>query len=403
MTEYLFSGLKVIDASAVIAAPVAATILADFGADVIKVEQPGTGDMLRGISYIATTPDADTNYLWHMDGRNKRSIVLDLKTTAGMEVLRRLVADCDVFVTNHPLPVRRALKLNYDDLKPLNPRLIYASLSAYGEEGPDRDGKGFDQLAYWSRSGLMDLMRDPSRAPTQGLPGMGDHPTGVALYAGIVTALLRRERTGEGGRVHTSLLANGLWSASSVAQGGFAGGDLAGFRERNRVVSPGLKPYRTKDDRWLILNMLRTPEEFGRFLDTLGDDRLKDPRFETPRSRFDHRAEFGEIVEGIILERTSDEWLALFRENHVPVNRVAVLEEVIEDPQIRINQMVVPPVDPDVGVPLIINHPIKVDGVPQVGPKRGPELAEHTDEILKELGYTDAEIQALRDEGAIQD
>jgi len=139
----------------------------------------------------------------------------------------------------------------------------------------------------------------------------------------------------------------------------------------------------------------------GRFLDTLGDERLKDPKFETPRSRFDHRAEFGEIVERIIRERTSDEWMDLFRENNVPVNRVAVLEEVIEDPQIRINEMVVPPVDPEVDVPLIINHPIKVDGVPQVGPKRGPDLAEHTDEILKELGYSDAQIQALRDEGAV--
>jgi crotonobetainyl-CoA:carnitine CoA-transferase CaiB-like acyl-CoA transferase len=172
VTPYLFSGLKVIDCASVIAAPAAATMLADFGADVIKVEQPGIGDMLRLLSSIDTTPDADPDWFWELHGRNKRSLELDLKSAEGQEVLQRLVADADVFITNYPYPVREALGLTYETLRELNPTLIYASLTAYGEEGPERDRKGFDQLAYWARSGLMDIMREPDTLPTQGLPGI---------------------------------------------------------------------------------------------------------------------------------------------------------------------------------------------------------------------------------------
>ena len=198
MSDYLLSGLKVLDVATVIAGPVASMILADFGAEVIKIEQPPEGDMLRKLSFMPNTPDADNNYCWQMDARNKKSIALDLKSEKGMEVMHRLIAECDIYITNQPFPVRRSLKLNYEDVKPLNPQVIYASLSAYGEKGPEMDGKGFDQIAYWARSGLMDLMREDGTKPTQALPGMGDHPTGVALYASIVTALLHREKTGEG-------------------------------------------------------------------------------------------------------------------------------------------------------------------------------------------------------------
>ena len=260
MDDYLFSGLKVIDCAIVIAAPAAAMILADFGADVIKIEQPGEGDMLRMLSHIPTTPNEAGDWFWQLDGRNKRSIALDLKTASDMEILHKLVAQCDVFITNQPYSVRDSLGLGYDALKPLNERMIYASLTAYGEQGPERDRKGFDQLAYWARSGLMDLMRAPNTTPTQGLPGMGDHPTGVALYAGIVTALLRRERTGEGGIVHTSLLANGLWSAAGIAQGAMAGGDMQTYRDVNLVNGAMFQVYRTVDDRWLQFNMVRNEE-----------------------------------------------------------------------------------------------------------------------------------------------
>jgi len=402
VSDYLFSGLKVIDCATVIAAPAAAMMLGDFGADVIKVEQPGQGDMLRMLSDVPATPYADSNWFWQMDGRNKRSISLDLKTRGGLEVLHKLVAECDVFITNQPYTVREDIGLTYEMLKPLNKKMIYASLTAYGEAGEERDRKGFDQLAYWARSGLMDLMREPGTKPAQGLPGMGDHPTGVALYAGIVTALLRRERTGEGGMVHTSLLANGLWSASGIAQGVLAGGDMPLYRELNRVDMAMMRPYRTKDDRWLQFNMIRNEELLDLLLTALDAIHLlADDRFSTPELMYQHRGDFGNALQAIVETKTKDEWLPIFESLDLPVNLVAIVEETICDQQIFENRMAVRPEAPDIDTPLIINHPVKVSTVPQVGPTRAPELSEHADEILSELGYADDDISTLREEGAL--
>jgi crotonobetainyl-CoA:carnitine CoA-transferase CaiB-like acyl-CoA transferase len=402
MSEYLFSGLKVIDCATVIAAPAAAMILADFGADVVKIEQPGDGDMLRMLASIPTTPYAAGNWFWQLDGRNKRSIALNLKTPQGLEVLHRLVRGCDVFITNQPYSVRDSLGLGYEDLAPLNERMVYASLTAYGEKGPERERKGFDQLAYWARSGLMDLMREPGTMPTQGLPGMGDHPTGVSLYAGIVTALLHRERTGKGSLVHTSLLANGLWSVSGIAQGVMAGGNMPLYRELNHANSVLARPYRTRDDRWLQFNMLRGRKMLSQLLTAIDAPHLiDDERLSTEKLMFENRAALGDELQAIIKAKTSDEWLSAFASYSLPVNRVAVVEETGTDPQILQNDMAVAPQDEDLELPLVINHPVRVEGVRQVGPRRAPDLGEHAEEILKELGYDDETIADLRGQGAL--
>lgn len=402
MSDYLFSGLKVIDCATVIAAPVAAMMLGDFGADVIKIEQPGEGDMLRLLSNVAGAPQSGTDWFWQMDGRNKRGLTLNLKTPEGQEVLRKLVAECDVFITNQPYGVRDSLNLTYEDLQPLNDRMIYASLTAYGEQGPERDRKGFDQLAYWARSGLMDLMRERGTRPTQGLAGMGDHPTGVAIYAGIVTALLQREKTGRGGMVHTSLLANGLWSVSGVAGGAMAGGDMVAYRTATEHYPGMFNPYECADGRWLQFNMIRNEELLSltfAAMDVL--HLLTDPRFETLELMYENRADLMAALKPVVRAKTSDEWLQIFAEYQLPINRVARVEETPEDPQILINKMAVAPDDPEHPVPLVINHPVKVTSVPQVGPKRAPTIGEHNEEILAELGYDAATIGELREKGVI--
>ncbi len=402
MSDYLFSGLKVLDVGTAIAGPVAATILADFGADVIKIEEPDQGDMLRLFSYIPTTPDAGNDYFWQMDARNKRSLTLNLKDKRAIEVLHKLIRECDVYITNQPFPVRRSLGLEYHDLKPLNPGMIYASLTAAGESGPDKDTKGFDLVAYWGRSGLMDLVRSTDSTPSQALPGMGDHPTAVSLYASIVTALLHRERTGEGSMVHTSLLANGIWSAASIAQGGLAGGDLDAYRESNRIPGVMGRVYRTRDKRYLQLTMVRTEQNVTDLLLALGvPDLFSDEHLATPEGRLAHRAALSDVFQDILARKDADEWLRIFAQGNVPVKKVATIDEAILDEQLLVNDMVVKPEDDACGIPLIINHPVKVDGVKQVGPLRAPEIGEHSRQILLELGYMDEEIRALREEGAV--
>lgn len=403
MSQYLLSGLKVIDCATVIAAPAAATMLADIGAEVIKIEQPGDGDMLRILSDIDTTPFAESDWFWELHGRNKRSLALDMKSADGIEVLHRLVASADVFITNHPHPVRETLGFTYDDVRKLNPAIIYASLTAYGEQGQERNRKGFDQLAYWARSGLMELMREPGTRPTQGLPGMGDHPTAVSIYAGIMTALLHRERTGEGAMVHTSLLANGLWSAAGIAQGVLAGGDMEQFRDINRMYGPTLRPYETSDGRWLQFNMIRSEEMLTEMLIALDAVALlADPRFPDMATMFGSAREpFGDEIDRIIRTKTAAHWIQTFDDRGLPVNLVAEVEETATDEQIRLNAMVVEPDDGELETPLIINNPINVTTVPPVGPQRAPTLGEHGPEILAELGYTAEQIDELVTQGII--
>ena len=402
MSDYLFSGLKVLDCATVIAAPAAAMMLADYGADVIKIEQPGEGDMLRMLGDIPTTPYADSDWFWQLDGRNKRGVALDLKQTAGMEILRKLVAGCDVVITNQPYSVRESLGITYEDLKPLNPGMIYASLTAYGEKGPERQRKGFDQLAYWARSGLMELMREPGTMPTQGLPGMGDHPTGVALYAGIVTALLNRERSGEGSMVETSLLANGLWSAAGIAQGVMADGDMPLYRSLNESPPAMMRPYETLDGRWLQFNMIRNEDLQSLLFVAMGaPEILADARFSSQELMFENRELLGRELQKIIKQNVAKHWLKIFDSYELPVNLVALVEESKNDPQVLQNQMVVAPEDDRIKTPLIIEHPIQISNVPKVGPICAPALGEHTGEVLADLGYSVAEVTRLRESGVI--
>jgi crotonobetainyl-CoA:carnitine CoA-transferase CaiB-like acyl-CoA transferase len=400
--DFLFAGLKVLDVGSWIAGPVAATILADYGADVIKIESPGDGDPYRQLSATPSAPDADVNYMWQMDGRNKRSLALNLKTPEGMAILKKLVSDCDVYITNQPFPMRRKLGLGYEDLKPLNPGMIFASLTAYGEQGPDSDREGFDLVAYWARTGLMDLVRAPGAPPAQGLPGMGDHPSAVALYASIVTALLKRERTGEGSLVHTSLLANGLWSMACIAQGGFAGGQFDRYRATKATPQFVTTLYRTSDDRWLQFSMIRGPDDLIQLFDTLGlGSIIRDARFSTPEARLQHGTELVCLVQDVLIMADSDDWLARFKAAGVNANRVGIVEETLDDEMLKLNNMVVAPTDGDMGMPWVVNHPINAANVPQVGPKRAPDVGEHSRQILQSLGYDDAQIDDLLARGVI--
>ncbi len=398
--SHVFAGLKVLDVGTWIAGPVSTTMLADYGADVIKIEIPGAGDPYRALPSFPATPNASANYTWLMDGRNKRSITLNLATDEGRRVLLQLVRECDVYVTNQPLAMRRRFGLTYEDLAPENPRMIFASLTAYGEQGPERDREGFDLVAYWSRTGLMDIVRAPGAEPSQSVPGMGDHPTAVSLYAAIVTALLRRQQTGAGGMVHTSLVANGLWSASCIAQAKFMNGDFSNYLHPTKMPATRAL-YETADHRWFNFTMVRTPEEVDRLFIVVGAaELLSQPEFATPELRFENGAALVAALRSKIRTRTSQEWLTLFAEYEVPGALVGVLDDLPNDPQLKVNNMIVEPKEA-VGAPWVINHPVNVESTARRGVYRAPDVGEHTDEVLAELGISEEQIAGMRRAGII--
>src|ERR1700726_5213735 len=231
--ENIFSGLKVVDLASFIAGPGAATILSDFGADVVKVEPP-EGELWTKGQKTAPQPHSEEPYPFQLANRNKRGVALNLKAASAQQVLEKLVKWADVFIVNTPHSARKKLKLEYEDVAQWNPRLIYADLTGYGEKGPDASLPGFDITAYWARSGLLSLTRDAGAPPTWPVSGSGDHATAVGLFSGIVMGLYRRERTGKGSYVTTSLLAEGIWAARVSIPGAPSGAKFFGVHDRKR-------------------------------------------------------------------------------------------------------------------------------------------------------------------------
>ena len=337
MAEALFAGLRVLDCASFIAGPAAATVLADFGADVVKIEPTGEGDMYRQLYKMPGQPVSDHNWGWMLTGRSKRSVALDLKSEAGRAVLYRLVEGADVFVTNYPQPVRRRLGFAPDDLAPLNDRLIYAALSAYGETGPEAEKTGFDSTAYWARSGLMDLVRaDASTPPARSVAGMGDHPSAMALYAAIATALYRREKTGRGGFVGTSLLANGLWANGCFIQSVLCGGTIPPRPPRAGMPNAVTNMYHTQDGRWFSLAVLNEERQFLPLLRAIGrEDLAGDPRFATIPERRRHVAALIGILDAVFAAHPLSHWRAALDAAGITFGIVGTVDEIADDPQMH--------------------------------------------------------------------
>src|SRR5215469_7165508 len=305
-TDNIFSGLKVVDLSSFVAGPGTAVILSDFGADVIKVEPPN-GDPWRFAHKIPPQPLADDAYQWHLANRNKRSITLDLKSPSAQRVLQELVTWADVLIVNTPHPARKKLKLEYDDVAQWNPRLIYADLTGFGEKGPDSELPGFDITSYWARSGLLSMTRDAGVPPTWPVAGSGDNATAVGIYSAIVTALYRRERTGKGAYVTTSLLAEGVWSASVSIQAALCEAKFSGLHDRSHPASAATNLYRAADGTWFVLAL--TPDKWADAAKAIGrPDLLTDPRFSDPAKLAANRHELVAILDEVFGAQPMAHW-----------------------------------------------------------------------------------------------
>ncbi|MFI5400518.1 MAG: CaiB/BaiF CoA transferase family protein [SAR324 cluster bacterium] len=399
--EAIFEGLKVLDVASYIAAPAAATMLSDFGAEVIKIE-PLEGDPYRTMSSLPGMPVSGHNYCWSLTSRNKRGVALNLKQPEGQAVLRRLIARADVFITNFPLNVRERLGLAYRQVAPLNERLIYASLTGYGELGPEANRPGYDINAWWARSGLMDLSRSEAGSlPVRSLPGMGDHPTAAALYGAIVTALYRRERTGRGAHVSTSLLANGAWANGVMIQAKLSGAKIVERRPRHAPLNALSNLYLCRDGRWLILSLLHEEKLWPEFIARIGHPDLgTDERFSSLKARRSHAPELTAELDRIFAGRDSTDWQAVFESAELPLGVVQRLGDVPADRQMRLNDVLVGESGGDADA-LTVNSPIWIAGAAKVLPRPAPALGEDTIAVLRDLGFAPEEIETLQRAGAI--
>ena len=392
----IFSGLKVVDLASFIAGPAATTILSDFGADVIKVEPPGIGDPHRYLYAIPPNPVSEHNYGWQLTNRNKRGLALDLKNPAAKEVLARLVRWADVLVTNYPPSVRHKLGLSYEDIAPLNPRLIYADITGYGLKGPEADKPGFDVSAYWARTGLMQVIRDEGSPPTLPVPGIGDHAAASTLYSAIVTGLYRREKTGKGVRVTTSLIAEGAWAGGLWIEGALSGAKFFGQHNRVTPPNPMLNPYRTADDRWLLLVCMQD-KDFVSLVNAMGlAQLLDDARFTSIKARSQNAAALVEVLDAEFGAHPLSHWKKVLDEGRVIFSVVQIAHEIINDPQMIENEIFVPLRDKSGTTRYTVNSPVQVAEVQKVAPGLAPDLGEHSVNVLQELEFTAEQIAQLR-------
>jgi crotonobetainyl-CoA:carnitine CoA-transferase CaiB-like acyl-CoA transferase len=397
--DNIFSGLKVVDLASFVAGPAAAVILSDFGADVIKVEPP-SGDMWRIVFEVPPQPRASENYLWHLDNHNKRGLALDLKSPKAGEVLERLVKWADVLIVNTPHPARERLKLEYQDVVQWNPRLIYADVSGFGDNGPDASLPGFDITAYWARSGLLSQTRDAGAPPTWPIAASGDHATAVGLFSAIVMGLYRRERTGKGSYVTTSLLAEGIWAAGVHIAGALAGATFYPLHDRKSPSNAILNPYKTSEGSWFMLVV--PPDKFQALATAIGQPGLTaDPRFSDPEKQATNAAQLRAILDDVFAKQPMQHWREVFDKAHITYGAILEPTEVVNDPQLRANNIVVPLEGAEGKLTLTVSSPIQVHGVTKEPARRAPGLGEHNQEILRELGFDPAQIENLHAAGTV--
>jgi crotonobetainyl-CoA:carnitine CoA-transferase CaiB-like acyl-CoA transferase len=392
----ILSGLRVIDCATYIAGPAAATILSDFGAEVIKVERPPSGDPYRHLGSMPAAPKCAHNYHWILDARNRKSIALDLSDAAAHEALLKLVEAADIFITNYQPQVRRRLRLEYKDLEAVNPRLIYASVTGYGETGEDADQPGYDVTAYWARSGLMACIHSEGADPALPPTGFGDHPTSMTLVAAIMLALYQRQTTGRGAKVATTLVANGLWSNACITQAVLCKAEFPERRSRKNAHSPLFNHYATRDAKRILLCLINPAADWKKLCDALGrQDLFDDPRFNSPQARFVNNVALIEILDQEFGARDFADCEATLKRHDLVFAAVPSPMDVVTDAQLE-QEGLFPEIAPGLKT---IRNPIRVANSEHETPRMPPEIGEHTAEILRSAGYDEEQIAEMNARG----
>ena len=396
-------GIKVIDFTTWVFAPGTTAILADLGAEVIKVEDPATGDPQRAIiMFGGGTEIPDINFPWELENRNKKGVAIDLKVEQGKQIMYKMVEEADVFVSNVRSDVLDKLGMDYETLSKLNPKLIYAHGSGYGEAGPEYARPGFDYAAFWARGGIMNMVGEPDAPPPQCLPGYGDNTTAMSLAAGIAFALLVREKEGIGQRVDVSLLGTAMWCNGLSIVGSAFQEEEPVRTSRKEVPNPLFNSYKCKDGKWLMLACLQSDRYWSPFCKIMKIEELEhDKRYENMFVRAESPEALISTLDELFLAKDRDEWGRLFDEKEVIWAPIQTLSETLDDPQAAANGFVSEVIHPEHGPFKLINTPFKLSKTPASIREIGPELGQNTEEILMDMGYSWDDIIAFKEAKAI--
>ncbi|HSV04828.1 MAG TPA: CoA transferase [Phenylobacterium sp.] len=396
----LLRGVKVVEFASYIAAPAAACMLGDWGADVIKVERSG-GDAMRA-AFADVKSELKGNPTFDLDNRGKRAIVLDISKPEGRDALARLAADADVFITNvRPAALKRA-GLDYDSLRQANPRLVYSIVTGYGLDGPDAHKPGFDVTAFWARSGVGAMTVPKGMDPFMIRSGFGDHITALATVAAIMAGLFERERTGHGRLVATSLLGSGVYTMGSDLAVQLKFGRVASMRTRDQSINPIGNVFKSAEGRWFLVNprgggSSRDWIELCRILGR--EDLVEDERFKTGKARRANSPALIAELDRAFAELPFEEIARRFDEADMVWSPLQTPADVAADPQVAATALVQVE-DGEGGAYPSPATPMRFPGADVAVRPRSPTLGEHTRQVLAELGYSAEAIEAMYAAGA---
>jgi crotonobetainyl-CoA:carnitine CoA-transferase CaiB-like acyl-CoA transferase len=394
------SGIKVVEMGIFVAGPATAAVLGDWGADVVKIENPAGGDPIRGLVSLGLVQvEPDVNSALELENRNKRSVAVDITKPEGRDVVLRLLRAADVFVSNLRAGALERAGLAYEDVKNVNPRIIYATLSGYGTRGPDKDRAAFDYAAFWARTGAMAALAEPDRPPPTQRPAMGDHPAGLQLAGAVSAALFHRERTGEGQAIHLSLFQSGLWMMASDIEIALVMG--VGHTPTGRLVpNPLWNHYQAKDGKWFHLVMIQADRFWPKFCAAIGEPELaKDERYDGVVKRGRHAQALIDNLDRVFATKNRDEWAAIFDRYELIWAPVQTVLEASRDPQALALGMYETLQHRSGREISLVRTPVEFGATPATIRCGAPELGEHTEEVLLAHGYGWEDIANLREKG----
>jgi crotonobetainyl-CoA:carnitine CoA-transferase CaiB-like acyl-CoA transferase len=397
------SGVRVIELAMWVAGPSTTAVLGDWGADVIKLEDPAGGDPIRGMSTrTLSDPDARVRPPYELDNRNKRSVAVDLRRAEGRQFAYRIIERADVFITSLRLDAIERMALDYSTLSVRNPRLIYASLNGYGHRGPDRLRPAYDYAAAWARSGLMATIAEPGFPPPAQRPAMIDHAVGLGLAGAISAALLGRERSGRGREVQISLFSMGLWMNATDLTLGLMTGRAPESESRSQRINPLWSSYRCKDGKWIYFVMVQADRYWPQFCAALGRPRWReDPRFANAGVRAQNCAAMTAEIDAVVATRSAEQWAPILDRHELIWAPVRNDAEVLEDPQAHAIGAFAAVDHPNIAGCRVVSSPVTFGEHDSKPHRAAPELGQHTEEVALEVGLSWEEIRRLKESGAI--